>query len=50
VLEAIADGSITPDEGPAVATVLDVHHRATELAELVERVGTLEMRFDKARR
>jgi len=50
VLEAIAKGSITPDEGSAVATVLDAHRRATELAELVERVGSLEVRFGKARR
>jgi hypothetical protein len=50
VVEAIAAGSITPDEGLAVATVLDAHRRATELAELVERVGSLEAQFDKARR
>ena len=49
VLKAIADGSITPDEGSAVATVLDAHRRATELAELVERVGSLETKFDKVR-
>ena len=46
VAEAVASGAITPDEGQAVAAVLEAQRRAVETAELAERVARLEEAAD----
>ena len=42
VVEALAFGSLTPEEAQAVAGVLDAQRRAIETTELEQRVATLE--------
>src|SRR5262249_34696262 len=42
VAEAVGAGEITPDEGAAVASVLETKRRAIETAELEARVTALE--------
>ena len=42
--EAVAEGSITPDEAQAVAAVLEIQRRAIETAELDARITALESR------
>ena len=42
VADAVAGGEITPDEGSAVATVLETKRRAIETVELDARVTALE--------
>ena len=42
--EAVAEGSITPDEAQAVAAVLETQRRAIETAELDARITALESR------
>jgi hypothetical protein len=44
VIEAMADGRLTPDEAASVAAVIETQRRAIELSELVARVKTLEER------
>ena len=46
VAEAVASGAITPDEGQAVAAVLEAQRRAVETADLAERVARLEGALD----
>lgn len=47
VAEAVASGAITPDEGQAVAAVLEAQRRAVETAELAERIARLEDAADE---
>jgi Family of unknown function (DUF5681) len=42
VTKAIADGTLTPDEGSSVVTVLEAQRRAIETANLARRVAVLE--------
>ncbi len=42
VADAVAGGEITPDEGAAVAAVLETRRRAIETVELESRVAALE--------
>lgn len=42
VADAVANGEITPDEGAAVATVLETKRRAIETVELESRIAALE--------
>jgi hypothetical protein len=42
VADAVGAGDITPDEGAAVAAVLETKRRAIETVELESRVATLE--------
>jgi Family of unknown function (DUF5681) len=42
VTKAIADGTLTPDEGASVVTILDMQRRAIETADLARRVADLE--------
>jgi len=42
VAEAVAGGDLTPEEGQAVATVLETQRRAIETAELEARIAALE--------
>lgn len=44
VADAVAAGAITPDEGQAVAAVLEAHRRAIDTADLAARVEALEAR------
>ena len=42
VAAAVAGGEISPEEGQAVASVLELHRRAIETADLADRVAALE--------
>jgi hypothetical protein len=42
VADAVGTGTITPDEGQAVAAVLETKRRAIETVELEARVAALE--------
>jgi hypothetical protein len=42
LVDAVADGSVTPGEAKAVSEVVDVHLRAVELREMEERLRRLE--------
>ena len=44
VLRAVAAGEITPEEGAAVATVLEARRRAIETADLEARIAAVEAR------
>ena len=47
VAEAVAAGEVTPEEGQAVAAVLETQRRAIETAELEARIAALETRTTK---
>lgn len=49
VAQAVAEGTITPDEAQAVASVLEAQRRAVETAELAERIERLEEAHDGQR-
>ena len=40
--ESVAGGDLTPDEGQAVATVLEIKRKAIETLELDDRITALE--------
>ena len=42
VLEAVAEGDITPSEGTAIASIIEHHRRAIETTEIEERLRKLE--------
>lgn len=42
VLQAVAEGELTPTEGHTLCSVFDLHRRAIETAELEARVAALE--------
>ena len=42
VLEAVGSGTITPNEGQAVASLLETHRRTFEVEELERRLEVLE--------
>src|SRR3954466_11671573 len=42
ILDGVADGSLTPSEAAELAKVLDAHARVVELADIDQRVSTLE--------
>jgi hypothetical protein len=42
VTNAVADGTLTPDEGASVVTVLEAERRAIETADLDHRISALE--------
>jgi|AP45_3_1055517.scaffolds.fasta_scaffold39290_1 hypothetical protein len=42
VLEAVAEGDITPSEGTAIAGIIEHHRRAIETTEIEERLRKLE--------
>jgi hypothetical protein len=42
VTTAVADGTLTPDEGTALATILDAQRRGIETADLEVRLAALE--------
>jgi len=43
VLEAVGSGTITPNEGQAVASLLETHRRTFEVEELERRLEVLEV-------
>ena len=43
VLKAVGSGTITPNEGQAVASLLDTHRRTFEVEELERRLEVLEV-------
>jgi len=47
VAEAVAGGDLTPEEGQAVAAVLETQRRAIETAELEARIAALETHTTK---
>lgn len=49
IAEAVAGGSITPEEAQAVASVLEAQRRAVETADLAERIERLEEIHDRER-
>ena len=44
IAKAMAAGEMTPDEAGTVATVIEAHRKAIEMAELEERIRRLEAR------
>jgi hypothetical protein len=42
VAQAVGGGTITPDEGQAVAAILEMQRRAVDTAELAARLEALE--------
>ena len=49
VLNAVANGEISPSEGQAVASTLETHRRTFEVEELEHRIETLEAQQRAAR-
>jgi len=47
VAAAVAGGDLSPEEGQAVAAVLETQRRAIETAELEARIAALETRTTK---
>ncbi|MGI9070812.1 MAG: hypothetical protein ACR2JB_05650 [Bryobacteraceae bacterium] len=50
LVQAVADGSITPGEAHAVSGLLEVHRRASETASLEKRIGELEAKVGNGER
>jgi hypothetical protein len=48
VTQAVAAGELSPDEGQAVAALLETQRRAIETAELEKRIAALETRYAQA--
>ena len=46
IVEAVAGGDVTPEEGAAVASIVETHRRAIETEELERRLAVLEARGD----
>jgi hypothetical protein len=49
ITEAVAAGDLTPEEGQALAGVVEVQRRAIETVELEARITTLEQREEQRR-
>ena len=47
VLRAVAEGELTPEEGQAIAGLLEARRKAIELAEVEARIRALEERNSK---
>ena len=46
IVEAVAGGDVTPEEGAAVAAVVETHRRAIETEDLERRLAALEAKGD----
>lgn len=46
ILEAVAAGLLTPDEGQALSTILESHRKALELTAIEQRLTALEERHE----
>ena len=42
ILHAVADGTLTPDEGAKIGSIISLHCKALETAELEARIAALE--------
>jgi hypothetical protein len=49
VAHAVAAGELTPEEGQAVAAIVDAHRRTIETADLAARIDAIEARQAKER-
>src|SRR5688572_21419661 len=49
VLKAVAAGDLSPEEGSAVANIIEQHRRSLELAEIEARLAKLEQTQSAAR-
>ncbi len=47
VVEAVTDGSISPDEGVAISSILESQRRMIETADLERRIAEIETRIEK---
>ena len=47
VVEAVTDGSISPDEGVAISSILESQRRMIETADLERRIAEIETRIGK---
>jgi hypothetical protein len=45
ILRAVSEGSITPSEGAALASLVNSYARAIDIADLVKRIDTLEAKM-----
>ena len=50
IMQAVAAGDITPEEGHAVASVLELQRRAVETVELEARIAAVEAAAEKRKR
>jgi hypothetical protein len=46
LVASVAAGDLTPDEGQAIAAVLETQRRAVETADIEQRLSALEARID----
>jgi hypothetical protein len=42
IVAAVGEGTLTPEEGQTLASILDTHRRAIETQELATRLATIE--------
>jgi hypothetical protein len=47
IVGAVGEGTLTPEEGQTLASILDAHRRAIETQELETRIVAIEAAFDK---
>ena len=47
ITAAVASGDITPDEGMALGSMIELHRRAIETCQLEQRITALEDRHDE---
>ena len=47
VLQAVAGGELTPEEGASITTVLEARRKAIETVELEARIAALETRVNQ---
>jgi hypothetical protein len=48
-VQAVANGDLTPQEGQAIAGILEQHRRSLEIAEIETRLARLEQVCDQSR-
>ena len=49
IFGAVAEGSISPSEGAALATMIDAYTRAIDMADVVKRLDALEAKINGGR-
>jgi hypothetical protein len=49
IVQAVASGELTPQEGQAIAGILEQHRRSLEIAEIETRLARLEQASDQSR-
>jgi hypothetical protein len=48
IVNAVSDGTLSPDEAQSIAAVLEQHRRAIETVELEQRIAALEEAVDRS--